>query len=177
MGGGAVGVTEDAARALARELVQRASSAVGVAVADVFGRKRTERLVLARSAVWFVMNRYHGVTLTTIGAAFNRDHSTISHGVTRVARAVTVDEETSGIVSVIRFRGAEPLVLVQRRLLQRLDDARNVTRDLERLAIEVEQRIKAEDENGEHVHEVTVPRGGGDARCVVCGHRVRVAFR
>lgn len=60
------------------------ASMSGLKVADIKGSCRRAELVLARDVVCYVAHR-EGISLSAIGRALNRDHSTIATAVRREA--------------------------------------------------------------------------------------------
>lgn len=57
----------------------------GVTQAQVFGDSRRQACVKARWAVWRRMEA-DGLSVSAIGRATNRDHSTVLHGLGRLSR-------------------------------------------------------------------------------------------
>ncbi|WP_242095475.1 helix-turn-helix domain-containing protein [Sphingomonas sp. CROZ-RG-20F-R02-07] len=63
------------------------------AVSDIIGRSRKLHLVRTRYAAAWLARRHTGKTLTQIGRAFGgRDHSTVTHEITRAEQLRGVDD-------------------------------------------------------------------------------------
>ncbi|HBT75053.1 TPA: hypothetical protein DEB29_03575 [Candidatus Wolfebacteria bacterium] len=65
------------------------NSASLVSVEDMRGPARLPEFVDARMAVWFVLNKHIGMPYTMIARLYNRDHTSIMHGVSKVDRQPT----------------------------------------------------------------------------------------
>ena len=64
------------------EIVQQVSDFTCISVKDIMGKSRKAPIAQARFLVWFVA-RQQGMTLQQIARAFDRDHTTILHGIQR----------------------------------------------------------------------------------------------
>ena len=90
---------EDVARAGAiglrrgkiNEIVQQVSEFTCISVKDIMGKSRKAPIAQARFLVWFVA-RQQGMTLQQIARAFDRDHTTILHGIQREEAARRMEE-------------------------------------------------------------------------------------
>jgi chromosomal replication initiator protein len=62
-------------------------------VSDLTGRRRTAGIALARQVAMYLLRAENGLSLPAIGALLGgRDHSTVSHGVEKIARDAEHDE-------------------------------------------------------------------------------------
>lgn len=64
------------------EIVQQVSDLTCISVKDIMGKSRKAPITKARHLVWFVA-RQQGMTLQQIARAFDRDHTTVLHGIQR----------------------------------------------------------------------------------------------
>lgn len=60
------------------------TEAAGIDVGDLYSRDRRQRNSDARCAVWFAAYHIFGYSYPFIGRRYNRDHSTIIHGVNKI---------------------------------------------------------------------------------------------
>ncbi len=58
-------------------IVERVSKKYGVAVEDIYSRKRTKHIAFARSASVYIIRKITDMSFPEIGKLFDRDHSTI----------------------------------------------------------------------------------------------------
>lgn len=63
-----------------RRLIAQMVDATNLTYADVMGKTRKNKAVIVRQEIWLEMNR-RGASLPFIGAIFERDHTTVLHGV------------------------------------------------------------------------------------------------
>lgn len=68
-----------------REIVRDVCEVFGVAEGDVYGSCREMTITRVRWASWYACHQL-GYSLSKIGQAFNRDHTTILHGVQRIKK-------------------------------------------------------------------------------------------
>lgn len=73
------------------EIVQQVSEFTCISVKDIMGKSRKAPITQARHLVWFVA-RQQGMTLQQIARAFDRDHTTILHGIQREEAARRTEE-------------------------------------------------------------------------------------
>lgn len=73
------------------EIVQQVSEFTCISVKDIMGKSRKAPVAQARFLVWFVA-RQQGMTLHQIARAFERDHTTILHGIQREEAARRTEE-------------------------------------------------------------------------------------
>lgn len=65
----------------------------GLTVADFTGRRRTAEIALARQVAMYLLRAENGLSLPAIGTMLGgRDHSTVSHGVEKIAHEAEHDE-------------------------------------------------------------------------------------
>ena len=57
-----------------------------VTIADLAGRSRKQRIAWARQEAFYEMRQHATLSFPAIGKIFNRDHTTIMHGVKQVTR-------------------------------------------------------------------------------------------
>jgi hypothetical protein len=86
---------------LVKDLIEAASEVTGVSPAEILGRGREYAPAATRHAVWLVL-REHGWELRRIGAAWARDHSTISHGTLQAERRARVDPDARFLLEEVR---------------------------------------------------------------------------
>jgi len=61
-------------------VMERISRATGVSIFDITGQRKTVRIAFARQAVMYWCVRRTGKSLPQIGAALDRDHTSVIHG-------------------------------------------------------------------------------------------------
>lgn len=61
-------------------VMERISRATGVSIMDIVGQRKSVRIAFARQAVMYWCVRRTGKSLPQIGAALDRDHTTVIHG-------------------------------------------------------------------------------------------------
>lgn len=64
----------------------------GLTSADLYGRSRTRRVVAARQAAMLAVRRQTDMSLSEIGRLFDRDHTTVLHGIRRAEQALACEE-------------------------------------------------------------------------------------
>jgi hypothetical protein len=78
----------------------------GFTLREVTGNSRTQRLVLPRQIACFIARRL-GASLSKIGRAARRDHTTVLHGAKTIEWRVCDDEELADAVDAIGRKVAE----------------------------------------------------------------------
>jgi chromosomal replication initiator protein len=69
------------------ELIETAiSEAAGVSISSMRGKQRHSEFVMARMAVWYVAYEYCNYSYKAISRLYDRDHSTIMHGVAKIKK-------------------------------------------------------------------------------------------
>jgi chromosomal replication initiator protein len=82
----------------------------GISIEDLTGRARSARIALQRQMVMYVMREETGASLPQIGAALGgRDHTTVMHGVDRVATDLEADPELRRQVTELREKLYAPI--------------------------------------------------------------------
>lgn len=66
--------------AVLEEILREVAAATGIPGHEICGRGRTAPVARARQIAYFVAAQ-KGVTQTRIGEFFNRDHTTVGHGI------------------------------------------------------------------------------------------------
>lgn len=64
-----------------RRVIVDVAAAWGVTPDDILGADRSSRCYRPRQDAYFQLHRVHGYSLPAIGAVFDRDHTTVLHGV------------------------------------------------------------------------------------------------
>lgn len=82
-------------------LVKATAAATKMFSVDILGPVRMFPFCRARWAVWQVL-RERGYSYPRIGAHFNRDHSTIIHGVKQAAKLYETSPEFADLVDMLR---------------------------------------------------------------------------
>lgn len=73
------------------DIVQQVSDLTCISAKDIMGKSRKAPIAQARFLVWFVA-RQQGMTLQQIARTFDRDHTTILHGIQREEAARRMEE-------------------------------------------------------------------------------------
>ena len=60
------------------------SEAAGITITNIRGKQRHSECVLARMAVWYIAYEYCNYSYKAISRIYDRDHSTIMHGVKKI---------------------------------------------------------------------------------------------
>ena len=95
---------------LTLEMVLRvAADFFEVTLAELIGRNRSAKIVLPRQVIMYVIREEVGASLQQIGRALERDHTTVMHGIERVASEMDKDPHLAQSVSSLRNRLYEPL--------------------------------------------------------------------
>ena len=86
-----------------RDTILRAvSEYYRVSLDDLKGTKRTQRIVLPRHVAMYLLREDGQLSLPQIGQTLNRDHTTVLHGVERVATQIETDEALRREVITLR---------------------------------------------------------------------------
>ena len=67
-------------RSAINDITAQVSDLTGIAVKDLLGKSRMRRIAHARFLICFIAHR-EGLSLQQIARAFDRDHTTIHHGI------------------------------------------------------------------------------------------------
>ena len=82
------------------KIKQICADTIGVTVADIDGRVRTQDISLARHcAIYYA--RKQGYKVEELGKVFDRNHSSISHTCTRVENLLQCDREMSEKINLV----------------------------------------------------------------------------
>jgi chromosomal replication initiator protein len=77
------------------EIFEKVSKQWGADPSDIITKKRDKSIVIARQATMYIMHRYCGMSMSTIGKALGgRDHTTIVHGCQKIEALMKSDLET-----------------------------------------------------------------------------------
>jgi hypothetical protein len=68
------------------------SEVIGVPLVDLYSHRRPRKAAYARHVAWYVARFSLLKTYPVIGRSFNRDHTTVMHGVQKVQRMIEKDE-------------------------------------------------------------------------------------
>ena len=79
-------------------IIQRVCVAFEVTRKDLLGTSRLQRVLVPRQVAMYLARRSGKLSLPRIGAAFDRDHSTVLHACRKVAAAVKTDAKLQGMV-------------------------------------------------------------------------------
>lgn len=66
---------------------QAISKASRVSIEDIRGSKRDKEMAEARQAIWYVGHDYLGYSYAELGRYYQKDHTTIIHGVAKIRKA------------------------------------------------------------------------------------------
>ncbi len=90
-------------------ILNSAADFFGVSAAELTGRNRSAKISLPRQVVMYVMREELGASLPQIGLALDRDHTTVMHGIERIATEMERDANLAQTVSAFRNRLYEPV--------------------------------------------------------------------
>lgn len=76
----------------------------GITVKDLKGRCRTRAIVEARQVAMYLLRLYTDLSLIKIGKWFNRDHTTVLHGIQTVENLMHTDQKFKDLVQGIEKR-------------------------------------------------------------------------
>lgn len=76
----------------------------GITVKDLKGRCRTRAIVEARQIAMYLLRLYTDLSLIKIGKWFNRDHTTVLHGIQTVENLMHTDQKFKDLVQSIEKR-------------------------------------------------------------------------
>lgn len=86
-----------------------ASDFFGISLTELTGRNRSAKIALPRQIVMYVMREEVGASLPQIGLILSRDHTTVMHGIERVASEMEREAGLVQTVSAFRNRLYEPV--------------------------------------------------------------------
>jgi chromosomal replication initiator protein len=90
-------------------ILNSAADFFSIPIAELLGRNRSAKIALPRQIVMFVMREELGASLPQIGQALSRDHTTVMHGIERIATEMERDTNLAQSVSAFRQRLYEPV--------------------------------------------------------------------
>ena len=78
------------------EIAKVVSVVTRVPLVDLYGDRRTNRVSQARWVVWYIARHCLLKSYPAIGKSFNKDHTTVMHGVKRVQAMIDAGEGAIG---------------------------------------------------------------------------------
>lgn len=75
------------------EIVNKVLDATGLTMKELTGRERYLRLIVARHVCMYMIRDICGLTTSSIGKIFNRDHTTVMHAISHVMNMVDVGNQ------------------------------------------------------------------------------------
>ena len=90
-------------------VLRSAADFFGVPLAELIGRNRSAKIALPRHVVMYVMREEVGASLQQIGQVLGRDHTTVMHGIERIASEMNRNPDLVQSVSALRNRLYEPV--------------------------------------------------------------------
>lgn len=75
-------------------VVRKVSEYYGVDLNEVFSSSRSLSVAHSRQVCYYVLNTIFHFSTPRIGRMFNRDHSTVVHGINNISKKIMIDEET-----------------------------------------------------------------------------------
>ena len=70
---------------------------------DIKSQKRTREVVLPRQIAMYLIRRLNDLPLVKVGALLGgRDHSTIIHGFEKIDHAISVDQNMSETIEILK---------------------------------------------------------------------------
>ena len=92
----------EAARVPSIDLIQRkVAEHYDLRVADMMSKKRPKNIAEPRMVAMYLARQLTGISLTTIGEAFNRNHATVIHAVDTVSRRLEAEETLRTAVTTL----------------------------------------------------------------------------
>ena len=65
-------------------IITTAATRTGIPIVELIGKTRRRDIVMARHCVMWIMRKKQHMTLSMIGKVFDRDHTSVIHGITKV---------------------------------------------------------------------------------------------
>ena len=84
------------------QLIKAVADVTGVAIEDICGPRKVQRVTLARQLVYYVADRDLNYSSSAIGRAVGRDHSTVISGVKSMARKLPHSTDCRAALAMIR---------------------------------------------------------------------------
>lgn len=83
--------------------IEQVAAFFGMTSADLIGRRRTADIALARQVAMYLLREENGLSLPAIGDHLGgRDHSTISHGIEKIAKDIQTKETLRQSITRLR---------------------------------------------------------------------------
>jgi chromosomal replication initiator protein len=97
-------VSPDSNREVTPELIiDVVSEHFNVPIPELKGKKRSAEIVLPRQIIMYLCRTMTETPLKTIGIILGgKDHASVSHGVKKIARDITIDEALNNTVNIIK---------------------------------------------------------------------------
>ena len=91
------------------QVIELVAAHYGLTAADITGRRRTAEIAHARQVAMYLLREEHALTLPNIGILVGgRDHTTVRHGVGRIAELQGEDERVRRDLAQLRAQTAAP---------------------------------------------------------------------
>ena len=74
-------------------IIQTAANRTGIAIEQITGSTRKREVVMVRHCLMWVMRNKLRMTLSNIGRLFDRDHTSVIHGIACVNNYLYTDDE------------------------------------------------------------------------------------
>ncbi len=78
------------------------ASEFGIRVADLATRNNSRKIALPRQVAMFLAKKMTGATLSMIGKAFNKHHTTVLHSIKRIEQSIVTDKRLSESIHSIK---------------------------------------------------------------------------
>lgn len=88
------GLLEPSAQDRMNNIIELVCEKTGLTRRELMAKDRSRRVVEARQICMYMIRKYTNMTLTAIGRAFNRDHTTIIHACEQINYLLEVDKNT-----------------------------------------------------------------------------------
>jgi hypothetical protein len=83
-------------------IINRTAREFNVDPIQLMGRRRHQEIALPRHVAMYLAHKMTRETATSIGKAFNRDHTTVLHAIGKVEMLIAGDEDLDFAVAAIR---------------------------------------------------------------------------
>ena len=122
--------------------IARVASLMGVTVEEIAGRDKRQGAVRARFVAWHMLHEKYGLTQRQISEMFDRDHSSVSHGLNRASVWLRTDAEVKEVIAeAMSEHWPDSLVGIRRRVEAELEHAKSLTASLESLLVNIEREM------------------------------------
>jgi chromosomal replication initiation ATPase DnaA len=75
------------------EIINKVLDATGLTMKELTGKERYQRIIVGRHVAMYVIRDVCGLTVVNIGKLFNRDHTTVIHGISNVMSMIETGSE------------------------------------------------------------------------------------